>query len=166
MKIIDAHAHIFPEKIADKATESISDFYSTPMQHTGNVQQLLESGKKIGVDKYLVFTTATKAEQVESINNFIAKQVSEHSEFIGLGTMHIDFTAFESELSRIKELGLNGIKLHPDFQKFNFDDEKLYPMYSLLSDLNMFVLTHAGDFRYGFSHPERIAKIAVLKESS
>ena len=35
-------------------------------------------------------------------------------------------------------------------------------MYSVLSDLNMFVLTHAGDFRYGFSHPERIAKIAKM----
>ena len=31
MKIIDAHAHIFPDKIAVKASESIGHFYDIPM---------------------------------------------------------------------------------------------------------------------------------------
>ncbi len=160
MKIIDAHAHIFPEKIANKAVQSISDFYETPMKHSGYAESLVKSGNKIGVDNYLVFSTATKAEQVESINNFILEQVKEHSHFIGLGTMFLGYENFKDELLRLKENNIKGIKLHPDFQKFNFDDEGLYPIYDILSELNMFVLTHAGDYRYGYSHPERIAKIA------
>ena len=44
MKIIDAHAHIFPKKIADKAVQSISDFYETPMTHKGYAESLKESG--------------------------------------------------------------------------------------------------------------------------
>lgn len=160
MKIIDAHAHIFPSKIADKAVHSISDFYEIPMNHNGSCEELLKSGKTIGVDKYLVFSTATTAHQVESINSFMIEQKNRHSEFIALGTMFIDYEHYADELKRLKDNGINGIKLHPDFQKFNIDDKKLYPVYDTLKELNMFVLTHAGDYRYGYSHPERIAKVA------
>lgn len=160
MKVIDTHAHIFPDKIADKAVESISEFYSTPMCHKGSADALIESGKKIGVEKYLVFSTATKPQQVESINNFILEQVGLHKEFIGLGTMFKGYEQFADELDRLKKAGIHGIKLHPDFQKFDFNDEELYPVYDTLTQLNMFILTHAGDFRYGFSHPDKIADIA------
>ena len=47
--IIDAHAHIFPDKIAEKATTGISKFYGLPMYHqTGSVKELLQSGKEDG----------------------------------------------------------------------------------------------------------------------
>ncbi len=160
MKIIDTHAHIFPQKIADKAVNSISEFYKTPMKHHGYAESLIKSGDKIGVEKYLVFSTATKKEQVESINDFIISQLDEYPQFIGLGTMFLGYESFKEELLKLKNKGIKGIKLHPDFQKFNFDDEGLFPVYDLLSELNMFVLTHAGDYRYGYSHPERISKIA------
>ncbi len=161
MKIIDAHAHIFPGKISKKATNSISEFYSNiPMAHEGSVEALLKSGREAGVEKYLVFSTATVAGQVESINDFIINQAKEHEEFLPVGTMHIDFDNFEKEIDRIYNLGVKGIKLHPDFQKFNFDNEKMYPIYDLLEKKGMFVITHSGDYRHGFSHPLRVANIA------
>ena len=160
MKIIDAHAHIFPSKIADKAVESISHFYETPMKHRGSSEALIESGSKIGVEKYLVFSTATKLEQVESINDFIIEETKKHNEFIGLGTMFKGFENFENELLKLKNHGIHGIKLHPDFQKFDINDSALFPVYDILSQLNMFIITHAGDYRYGYSHPEKIADVA------
>ena len=52
-RIIDAHAHIFPEKIAAKAVASIGSFYDQPMRGSGHgtAESLLESGKEIGVDR-------------------------------------------------------------------------------------------------------------------
>ena len=38
--IVDAHAHIFPEKIAQKATENIGRFYDIPMCHLGSAEEL------------------------------------------------------------------------------------------------------------------------------
>ena len=161
MKIIDAHSHIFPKKIAEKATEAISDFYEhIRMGHMGSPEELLKSGKEAGVTKYLVFSTATIPAQVKSINDFILDEAKNHKEFIPIGTMHRDFEDYEEEIERISGLGLKGIKLHPDFQKFNFDDEKLYPIYDLLEKKGMFVITHSGDYRHGFSNPERVAKVA------
>lgn len=163
MKIIDAHAHIFPEKIAEKAVASIGSFYNMDeMSHRGTTDALLESGSKIGTEKYLVFSTATTAAQVESINRFIHSECEKHSEFIGLGTMHPDYKDFEKEIDFLKSAGMKGIKLHPDFQKFAVDDEKLWGLYDYLSENNMFVLTHSGDSRYNFSNPFRVARMAKM----
>ena len=157
--IIDFHAHIFPEKIAEKASKSIGDFYNYPMKYNGSIEKLLESGSKINVSKYIVHSTATKPSQVEAINNFIIKESSEHSEFIGFGSIHPDYENFEDELKRIKASGLKGIKLHADFQNFQMDSEKMDPIYEVLTSLKMPVLAHAGDYRYDFSGPQRILNV-------
>jgi predicted TIM-barrel fold metal-dependent hydrolase len=158
--IIDSHAHIFPPKIEQIATAAIGDFYERPMRHSGSIEQLLESGRRAGVSKYLVFSTATTAAQVEKINDFILEQCNIHSEFIGAGTMHRDYANFQQELSRIYAAGIRGIKFHPDFQKFNIDCDELFPVFEYIQDLGMFIITHSGDVRYGYSAPARVARIA------
>lgn len=166
MKIIDSHAHIFPHKIAEKATESISAFYfNRDMAHNASSEELLASGRKAGVEKYLVFSTATSEKQVRSINDFILSEAKEHPEFLPVGTMHADFADFEEEIERISAAGMKGIKLHPDFQRFNFDDDRMLAVYELLQEKEMFVITHSGDYRYGFSHPERVARVAKAFKS-
>ncbi len=157
--IIDFHAHIYPEKIATKATQAIGDFYNTSMTYNGSVIELLNSGKKIGVEKYIVHSTATKAEQVESINNFIIGEVQLHPEFIGFGTIHPDYKNFENELDRIYKANLKGIKIHPDFQKFQADCPEMDDIYEKIASLGMPVLFHAGDCRYDFSGPQRIRNV-------
>lgn len=158
--IIDFHAHIYPEKIAAKASKAISSFYEdAPMKWDGLSSELIESGSKIGVTNYVVHSAATTELQVESVNNFILKEVEAHKEFIGFGTMHPDYKNFEAELERIKTAGLRGIKLHPDFQKFEIDTSKMDPIYKAMSDLKLPVLFHAGDCRFNFSGPKRIANV-------
>jgi hypothetical protein len=157
--IIDFHAHIYPEKIAEKASRNIGLFYNTQMCYDGSPEKLIESGRKIGVEKYIVHSTATVAHQVEAINNYIISQVNLHKEFVGFGTIHPDYEGFESELKRIKSLGLRGIKLHPDFQQFQVDTPKMDDVYEVISALKMPVLVHAGDYRYDFSGPKRIRHV-------
>ena len=48
MKIIDAHTHIFPAKIAFKASESIGDFYGIPMSSDASVDSLLKCEEELG----------------------------------------------------------------------------------------------------------------------
>ena len=55
-------------------------------------------------------------------------------------------------------LGLRGIKLHPDFQKFNIDDERAFPIYEA-AEGRLPILFHTGDDRYDFSSPKRLARI-------
>lgn len=159
MKIIDAHTHVFPDKIATKSSESIGRFYDLEWYSPASVSALLESGKKIDASHYLVCSSALSPTQTEHINNYMASLMAEHSEFTALGTLHPDNENYKEELARIKALGLKGIKLHPDFQKFNIDDEKMLPVYRRIAKLGLPVLMHMGDDRYDYSRPMHLASL-------
>ena len=162
MQIIDIHTHVYPQKVASAAVESIKEFYcleGTDMD--GTASTLIRRGNAAGVTRFVLLPVANRANQVQSINNFIASQVQEHDCFIGLGAVHAEMEDMASEIDRIAELGLRGIKIHPDFQKFPIDDPRLFPVYEAVRG-KMPVLFHMGDPRYDYSHPARLRRILDL----
>lgn len=156
----DAHAHIYPGKIAEKATSSVGDFYGIPMQNVGLPHVLAQRGGEAGIDRFLVCSVATKVEQVRSINTFIAEKCQKYPLFVGLGAWHQDITDIEGEMDELQRLGLRGIKLHPDFQRFRIDDPKMLPVYAEATRRGLPVLFHTGDSRMDFSSPRQL--MAVL----
>lgn len=162
-RIIDSHCHIFPEKIAAKATSAIGDFYGIPMDEVGSAARLLEEMDKAGIDLALVCSTATRPGQVSSINTFIHEtEQAARGRFYGFGTLHQDMTDEEigDELEKITACGLHGIKLHPDFQAFHIDDGRMIPVYRELARRRLPVLFHMGDSRTEYSTPARLKKVA------
>ena len=162
MEIIDAHAHIYPHKIAQKATQAIGNFYDIHMQLTeGTTDILLEQGSKAGITKYIVHSCATKAEQVRSINEFVKSELDKHDNFIGFMTLHQDLTEEQiyDEVCWGLRNGFKGIKLHPDFQKFYIDGQDAKKFYRVVGD-KMPILFHTGDDRYEYSKPRRLANMA------
>lgn len=157
-EIIDIHAHIYPEKIASKAVSAISSFYGLPMEGKGTAEDLVESGQKAKIQKFVISSIATAPAQVRSINDFIAGVCHTHSGFIGFGTMHQDFPNPKTEVERMLSLGLKGIKLHPDFQKRYIDEPLMFPLYEA-SEGRLPILFHIGDYRMDYSSPLRLARI-------
>ena len=162
MEIINAHAHIYPEKIAKKATDTIGVFYDIEMEMpAGTAERLIEDGARAGVSRYVVHSVATTAHQVRSINEYLLSECQKHPEFIGFITLHQELSEDEvfSEVNWAIEHGFKGIKLHPDFQKFNIDDECAEKFYRA-AEGKLPILFHIGDDRYEFSAPERLIKMA------
>ncbi|MBR7116799.1 MAG: amidohydrolase family protein [Clostridia bacterium] len=162
MEIIDAHAHIYPEKIAAKATSTIGVFYDIEMEMpAGTAERLIEDGTRAGISRYVVHSVATTAHQVRSINDFIKREVDAHPEFIGFITLHQDLSYEEivNEVDIAIENGMHGIKLHPDFQKFNIDDEVAEKFYRA-AEGKLPILLHMGDDRYEYSKPYRLVNMA------
>ncbi len=158
--IIDAHTHIYPDKIAVKASHGIADFYQLSVLYDGTVGKLLETGNAAGISKYVIHSVATAPGQAASINKFIASAVAANPEkFIGFATLHPDSKTIEDDVQRIIDMGLIGIKLHPDFQRFNADSEKAMKIYKAIEG-RLPLLIHAGDIRTEFSKPYRIVNIA------
>lgn len=162
MKIIDFHAHIYPDKIAQRATDAIGNFYDIEMDRVGSLSNLLNCSERAGISHCVVHSVATSAQQVERINDFITQSVNAHQDrLFGFGTMHQDYENKLEEVDRCLKMGLKGIKLHPDTQMFNVDDERMLPMYDYLQDKAP-VLFHCGDYRYDYSHPRRVARICKM----
>lgn len=160
LKIADAHAHIFPGAIAEKAKESVGNFYHLPMYTTGFPHTLIEEGSKIGVTRYLVCSAATTPEQVCSINDFIHRKCLQYPQFVGFATLHPHMEDPFAEIDRILQLGLRGVKFHSDLQQFYADDPIMLPIYRRLAQVGLPVLFHAGDSRYDYSQPRRIHNVA------
>lgn len=158
-QVVDAHAHIYPGKIAEKATASVGAFYGIPMQHVGLPHILAQQGQAVGIDRFLVCSVATKVEQVRSINEFIEKKCREYPRFLGLAAWHQDVEDIAAEMDDIQSRGLRGIKLHPDFQRFQIDDPKMLPVYAEASRRGLPVLFHTGDSRMDFSSPRRLMRV-------
>ena len=160
MLIIDGHSHVYPDKIAVKASQAIGSFYDIGMFAGGTVGELLECGINCEINMHVICSVATVPEQAPRINDFIAQTAALYPErFIGFATFHPDMEDIEYEVSRVIGLGLRGVKLHPDFQKFNIDDEGCGRLYKAVEN-RLPLLFHTGDRRNDFSSPRRILKIA------
>lgn len=160
--LIDFHTHAFPDKIAERAVHKLSVSAGGLLNHTdGTVSGLKQTMDQTGVDISVVLSIATNAHQQHSVNDFAAA-INMDPRIIAFGSVFPHAEDALEELERIKALGLTGVKLHPDYQRFSVDDEKMRPLYRKISQLGLITLFHAG-FDYGYpppygATPEKMAK--------
>lgn len=162
--VIDAHCHIYPDKIAERAVQGTSRFYyNKPFEGTGTVNDLMQRGSDAGIDMFMVQSVATTPRQVKSINEFIAASVAaSNGKLIGLGTLHPDSDDQVRDVEHLISLGLRGVKLHPDIQAFKMDDYRCLRIYELCEEHHLPILMHTGDNRYDYSNPNRLKPILQI----
>ena len=140
--IIDFHVHAFNPKIAHRAIDKLAGISGvTPLTY-GLIEETIQRFDEWGVDKGVLLPVATKPSQHEILNNWAKEQ--DNGRFIAFGSVHPKGEDAVSELHRLKEMGLHGIKLHPDYQEFFPDEEWLDPFYDEIEKLNFPILFHAG----------------------
>lgn len=150
--LIDFHTHAFPDKIACAAMDKLS--YASgglKPQTVGTLSSLKEEMERDGVDISVVQSIATNPHQQASVNNF-AFEMNKDSSIVAFGSVHPDAPDALYELERIKDMGLKGVKFHPEYQEFYADDIKMKPIYRKISELGLITLFHAGH-DYGFRPP-------------
>ncbi len=140
--IIDFHTHAFDDAIAERAITKLEGVCNQKAYSNGKVSNLVEFLEQNNIDKSVLLPIATKPSQQTTINNWAVAQKSDR--VIPFGSVHPDAPDALEELERIKSLGLKGIKLHPDYQDFFIDDEKLIPIYKKCAELDLIVVFHAG----------------------
>ena len=149
--LIDFHTHAFPDKIASRAIEALEQNIlkqtgEGPFAHAnyrGTLGELKNSMKQNNVDISVVLPIATTVTQSESINKFAA-QINGKDGIISFGSLHPMQENPEQELLKIKELGLKGIKLHPEYQDFYIDSPESLRILKFAEELGLLVVLHAG----------------------
>lgn len=157
-KNINAHCHVYPHKIAARAIEGIKTFYQIDnMTLNGETSDLIREGDALNTTHYLIHSVATVPAQVNSINEFIAEEVRTHEGiFTGFGTLHPDSEDIEADYAHLLELGLKGVKLHPDFQNFGLDTDRADKLAQIISKHPVPVMVHCGDPRNNLSNPPQL----------
>ena len=163
--IIDFHTHSFAPKVAERAVSAIEKSSGYTPYTRGLVDQLENRMDEWGVDRACVLPIATKPTQQRVINDWAAELKNSSSRMIPFGTVHPEADDLGDELQRIKELGLYGVKLHPDYQRFMADDPVLDEMYGLIEETGLPVILHAGWDCYSpnliHCSPERARKLKL-----
>ena len=144
--IIDVHTHIFPDNIATRAVSTLAKAANIDPNTDGTATDTLRVMDDAGVDKAVLVSVATKREQMRTINDFL--KTKECDRFIPFGAIYPAFddgcAMMLEELDYIAHLGFKGIKMHPEYQAFYPDDEKLTPFYELCAHYGMVITFHAG----------------------
>ncbi len=167
--IIDAHTHIYPEKIAARAVAKLETNSGVKAKTNGMRSGLLESMKEAGIDYSLLLPVATSVKQVDTIVEEAA-QTNADAKKTGLfsfGGIHPDTENYKEVLRRAKSLGLKGIKLHPDYQGTFFNDIRYKRIVAEATELGLYLMIHAG-VDIGLPEPVHCAPehvVEVVKET-
>ena len=152
--IVDAHTHVFPDRIAESAIEKLSCEGNVYPCTDGTVTALTASMKRSGIDRSIALPVATSPKQVMKLNDTAVRinGKTEETGVFSLGAMHPDFPAYKEELHRMKNMGLTGFKVHPYYQDACIDDIRYLRILDEAAGLGLVVVSHAG---YDIGYPDQ-----------
>lgn len=139
--IIDAHVHIFPDNIVQAAVTTLQGTSGLKSPYDGSLNNILRLMQKHGMQYVLNLPVATRPDQVEQINRYLLK----------LPPSVLSFAAFhphtenpEYILRQIRENGFQGVKIHPEYQCFQWDSERMQRVCSAAQELDIVLFSHSG----------------------
>lgn len=177
--LIDFHAHIFPDQIAERSVAALiagmereqgAEYCknNTLIYRPATLGGLLTSMEQSGVQRSICLPIATKPSQTESINRYAESVQSE--KVLSFGTLHPADPEWERVLCDLAERGFKGIKLHPQFQQTYIDSPECIRIIRKCAELGLLVMFHAGaDIGLPpplYAPPEKIAHVLAETEGS
>ena len=161
-RIFDAHTHAFPDAIATRAMFTLSDKSVLPYFNDGTFSGLAGYEAAGGAEGFLILPIATTPRQTRAVNDWAAAQVGRDGAR-AFGSVHPDCEDLGDQLDHIVELGLPGVKLHPEYQEFAVDEPRMFDVYRALFERRLIICFHAGvDIGYAppvRGNPARIARV-------
>ncbi len=142
MKKFDFHTHAFVDNLAERAVSALELRSGIAPFTDGTISGLHDAMHRCRINGGLLLPVATKPSQQTTINNWAA-QVQKNGLYC-CGTVHPDAENALEEISRIKDLGLYGVKFHSEYQQFLPDEERMYPIYNKIAQEKMFAVFHGG----------------------
>ena len=157
---IDFHTHAFPDDLAAKALPHLEEEGNVKAFLNGTITDLLRSMDQAGIEKSLICSIATKPSQFRSILDW--SKTIRTNRIIPLPSIHPKTADLREKVRIIHEEGFIGIKLHPYYQDFFIDGDKLDEMYGSLVEHDLLVVMHTG-FDIAFPRVELCDPAKVIK---
>lgn len=141
--IIDFHTHAFPAALAAKTIPMLAEKSGATPYTDGTAEDLIARLREAGIDLGVVLPVVTRPGQFDSVNAFAA-QLCEYEGLLSFGGIHPDDETPEEHLRKIRDMGLRGVKIHPDYQGVYIDDPRYIRIGREAVRLGLILITHAG----------------------
>lgn len=139
--IIDIHTHAFPDALAPRAIAKL-ECGNTKAFTDGTVSGLLRSMDAAGIDRSVICSIATKADQFDPILKWSLEIASER--IIPFASIHPADPRAVERVSLVKAAGLTGVKIHPYYQGFDLGDPSLIPFFEAVEKAGLVLVAHTG----------------------
>ena len=141
--IIDFHTHAFPAALAAKTIPMLAEKSGATPFTDGTAEDLSARLRAAGIDLGVVLPVVTRPGQFDTVNEFAARLCRVEG-LISFGGIHPDDETPKEHIGKICELGLRGIKIHPDYQGVYIDDPRSLRLAREAVRRGLIVITHAG----------------------
>lgn len=172
--LIDCHTHAFADKIAEKAVIQLIEYYQVQTRYGGSLRDLLTVAVDAKLDALIMLVAATKPEQVKPANDWMLtlKEIPSLEleikyglgplpQMIHFGTYHPDDPNWFSEIQRLRQAQVKGIKIHPEFQGIDLADPRLNDFWAEIES-DFIVMIHVGDPVHSESNHSTPRKVAAI----
>jgi uncharacterized protein len=156
MDIVNAHVHMIElEKMVEASPDLAMPADIAVFQDLETTlpmllpETLIAQMDEAGVTKSVLY--AVEAPIVYATNEYVHALCKGYPDrLIGFGSVRPDDPNAPETLERaVKDLGLQGLKLHPPLQNFFPNDEAMFPVYAKCVELNIPVVFHVGTTPFG-----------------
>ncbi|MCC8128149.1 MAG: amidohydrolase family protein [Clostridiales bacterium] len=144
--IIDFHTHVFPDALAGRTVAKLAEGSHAQYMTDGTKEGLRASMKQAGVDYSVNLPVVTRSGQERTVNR-TAVEINKSTKETGLlsfGGIHPDTENYREILRGLAEDGVQGIKIHPVYQRVAIDDIRFLRIIECACENGLIVLAHGG----------------------
>jgi predicted TIM-barrel fold metal-dependent hydrolase len=134
MKIFANHAHVFPASLRPQ----------------GTIDGLLTMLDGCGIEKAVCF--APFPHELKDHNAWLAGELKGRDRLVGFGTLDLRRDDQRDQVKWIVDLGLRGLKLHPNVQEFDLLSREALLAYEAAQEAGLFISFHSGVHHYRIEH--------------
>jgi predicted TIM-barrel fold metal-dependent hydrolase len=158
MRAIDIHVHVPapPDHPSTREKENMAGYFGAGQMPT-TAHEMYEKYRALDIFAVIFEIDAETTSGLPYVgNDYVAGIVRKYpDQFIGFASVDPwkGKLAIQELERSIKELGLRGLKLHPNTQAFMPNDPHFYPLWQKASELQIPVLFHSGQTGVGAGTP-------------
>jgi len=142
--IVDFHTHCYPDKVAPKALDHLYRHHGVAAHADGTLNGLRDSMAKAGINLAIVLPVATSSGQFPKLADWAARIARENTDIMAFGSVFPREENWRAQIDYLKSSGLKGLKLHPDFQEFYFNEQRVLDMIAYALEIGLLVTVHVG----------------------
>lgn len=160
---------MYPDSIAGKVTDALGAKFGNAPSFVASVEGCRARDAAAGVQLSINLPVATAPAQVAHANawaqavNEAEKARAEGPSVLSLAALHPDCEGKPALVAQIAAAGFRGVKFHPEYQRFRFNDAKMDGVWEAMADKGLVAYLHAGGervFRPPYhSTPREIAEL-------
>jgi len=128
------HAHVFPDSV----------------NPDGTIERLLRLLDACDIDGAVCFAPFPYQVVGKDLdpNQWLAKRLATQPRLAGFGTIDMHRGDIAEQVRIAAELGLKGLKLHPQVQEFDLLSKEAFEAYGAAQERNLFITFHSGVHHY------------------